>query len=87
MDQATEGTLTPAGYAPRMDHWLRLMKWTRLNKYLDLSGDTRDAVYQRRRCGKWLDGIHWRRDPDGNLWINIEAVTAWVNGQKPYLAA
>ncbi len=53
------------------------MKWVKLRKYIETSGDTSDAVHARRKTGKWLDGIHCQVR-DGNLWINTEAVEKWV---------
>jgi len=54
------------------------MKWVKLKKYCELSGDTRDAVHGRRRKGQWADGLQCRVGPDGNLWINLEEVQRWV---------
>lgn len=54
------------------------MKWIKLKKYCETSGDTLDAVHAKRRKGAWLDGIHCKIAPDGNLWINIFEVEQWV---------
>ncbi|VVE74703.1 hypothetical protein PCA31118_04822 [Pandoraea captiosa] len=54
------------------------MKWVKLKKYCELSGDTPDAVHAKRRKGQFVDGVHCRIADDGNLWINIEAVERWV---------
>jgi len=53
------------------------MKWIKLNKYLELSGDTSDAVHARRKNGKWLDGVHCQLR-DGKLWVNTEEIDKWV---------
>jgi len=53
------------------------MKWVKLKKYLELSGDTSDAVHARRKNGKWLDGVHCQLR-DGKLWINTEEIDKWV---------
>ena len=55
-----------------------MMKWVKLKKYCELSGDTSNAIHAKRRKGEWLDGIHCKIAPDGNLWINIEEVEKWV---------
>ncbi len=55
--------------------------WVKLDKYCELSGDTKDAVHAKRRKGWWQDGVHCRVAQDGNLWINLEAVNAWVAGK------
>jgi len=54
------------------------MKWVKLIKYCDISGDTIDAVHAKRRKGIWAEGKHWRKAPDNKIWINIEAVDKWV---------
>jgi hypothetical protein len=58
-----------------------MLNWVKLSKYCEQSGDTPDAVHAKRRKGWWLDGIHWRLAPDGNIWINLEAVNAWVENK------
>lgn len=54
------------------------MKWVKLTKYCELSGDTPDAVYAKNRKHIWQDGIHYRKAPDGCIWINTEEVEKWV---------
>ncbi|NUO87736.1 MAG: excisionase [Cupriavidus sp.] len=54
------------------------MKWVKLKKYCELSGDTPAAVHAKRKKGNFLDGVHCRIAGDGNLWINVEAVERWV---------
>lgn len=59
------------------------MKWVKLKKYCETSGDTANAVYAKRKKGAWLDGIHCKLGPDGNLWINLAEVDKWVeNGDR-----
>ena len=54
------------------------MKRVKLKKYCDLTGDTVDAVHAKRRKGKWLDDLHCKIAPDGNLWINLDEIEKWV---------
>lgn len=54
------------------------MKWVKLKKYCEYSGDTIRAVHSKRQKGTWLDGIHCKVAPDGNLWINLIEVERWV---------
>ena len=56
---------------------IETMKWVKLQKYCNLSGDTANAVHARRKKGVWLDGIHCQVR-NNNLWINTEAVEKWV---------
>lgn len=61
------------------------LRWVKLKRYCQLSGDTVHAVHARRRKGQWLDDIQCRLAPDGNLWINLIEVERWV--EKSQLAA
>lgn len=54
------------------------MKWVRLKKYCELSGDTAHAVHHRRSRGVWLDGVHTRVAADRRLWVNVDEVSKWV---------
>lgn len=53
------------------------MKWVKVAKYCEISGDSRDAVHARRRKGIWLDGVQCQVR-NKNLWVNTEAVEQWV---------
>lgn len=54
------------------------MKWVKLKKYCELSGETPESVHGKRRKGQFVDDVHCRIAGDGNLWINVEAVERWV---------
>ena len=59
------------------------MKWIKLKKYCEISGDTSNAVHAKRKRGMWLDGVQCKVGPDGNIWINLVEVEQWVeNGNK-----
>lgn len=58
------------------------MKWIKLKEYCRQTGDTADAVHAKRRKGQFIDGEHCKIGPDGNLWINVEAVERWVMGDE-----
>jgi hypothetical protein len=62
------------------------MKWVKLKKYCQDSGDTSNAVHAKRKKGVWLDGVQCKIGPDGNIWINLIEVEKWVeNGNKSAL--
>jgi hypothetical protein len=54
------------------------MKWVKMRRYLELSGDTEDAVQKKVARGLWLDGLHYKTGPDNVRWFNIEAIEQWV---------
>lgn len=53
------------------------LTWVKLERYVELSGDSADAVQARRKMGKWIDGKQCKI-VDGRLWVNIPAVEEWV---------
>lgn len=57
------------------------MKWVLINRLIDLIGYTRDAIYAKKKNGVWLEGIHWRKGPDGHLFFNLEAIQRWIEGK------
>jgi len=64
------------------------MRWIRVATYCKITGDSTDAVHARRRKRQWTDGVHCKIGPDGNLWVNPEAVNQWIEqspqaGQQP----
>lgn len=54
------------------------MKWLRLKKYCEISGDTPDAVRWRRKSGVWADGKQSKIGPDKKIWVNIQEVEKWI---------
>lgn len=52
--------------------------WIRLAKYCTDKGDSADAVHARRRKRQWIDGVHCKIGPDGNLWVCVEEVNRWI---------
>jgi len=59
------------------------MKWVKLSKYCELSGDTPDAVYAKNRRHIWKEGAHYRKAADGCIWINTEEVDKWAETSHP----
>ena len=61
--------------------------WVKLEKYVELTGDTRESVLNRRKIGKWLEGIE-SKIVDGRIWINLQKVEEWItNGSQRDRAA
>lgn len=58
------------------------MKWIKLEKYCEISGETKNAVHGRRRSGVWVDGRECKVVL-GSLWVNTEAVEQWIEKSKP----
>lgn len=56
----------------------RPLTWVTLAKYCVLSGETKQAVYAKRKKSIWLEGVHSTLGPDGKIWVNIKEVEKWV---------
>ncbi len=60
------------------------LKWLKVARYCELTGETKPAVYQRRYSGKWLDGVQCQIR-DRNLWVNLPEAQKWVESREsPY---
>ncbi len=65
-----------------------MVKWVKLKKYTDYTGDSPMAVYKRIGNGVWAEGLQAKKAPDGTWWVNLEAVEEWVeNGKAPPVRA
>jgi len=58
------------------------MNWIKLKKYCEISGDTAEAVRNRRKKGVWADGKHSKIGPDGKIWVNPMEVDKWVDNYQ-----
>jgi len=56
----------------------KFTKWVTVEKYCELSGDSRQSVYNRRSRGVWHDGLHCRKVPTVGLMVNVEEVEKWI---------
>jgi hypothetical protein len=54
------------------------VKWIKLKKYCELTGETPASVKAKRRVGHFINDVHCKVAADGNLWINIDEVEKWV---------
>jgi hypothetical protein len=65
------------------------LEWVKLEKYVELSGDSVDSVQSRRRIGRWIEGNQCKI-VNGRLWINLRAAQRWVeewDAHSPSLAS
>lgn len=42
------------------------------------TGYTPKAIERKRQEGVWVEGVHWRRAPDGHIFVCLSAVSKWV---------
>lgn len=56
--------------------------WVRLNKYMELTGESRSTLLRLRQKGHIIHGYHYRTDPMDRLWVNTERMAEWVEGKQ-----
>jgi hypothetical protein len=49
-----------------------------LKKAAEIKGTTPKAIERKIDKGRWIEGIHWHKDPDGRRWIDLDEVDKWV---------
>ena len=59
-----------------------MVTWVLIHKIVELIGYTDDAIRAKIKRGIWLQGVHWRKAPDGRIFINLEAVEKWIEGKE-----
>jgi hypothetical protein len=57
------------------------VKWVTAKKAAELSGYSEKAIERKRQSGVWLEGVIWKKAPDGRIMISTEGIDAWVEGQ------
>lgn len=46
-----------------------------------MTGYSEKAVRRKIEDGKWIEGIHYTRAPDGHITMSYQAYNAWARGQ------
>lgn len=46
-----------------------------------LTGLTEKAIRRKIESGTWAEGRHYRRAPDGGLFVDMEGYEKWVAGE------
>ena len=57
------------------------MKYLTIPKFCEESGYTPDAVRSKIKRGDWLEGVVFKKAPDGRNLINVEGFEQWVENQ------
>jgi len=45
-------------------------------------GYTEKALEAKRQRGVWLEGVHWKKAPDGRITYNIQKIQEWMAGER-----
>jgi hypothetical protein len=60
-----------------LQHLIANGAWVTIDRYLEESGDTAEAVHTRRYRGIWQDGVHCNKPEGAGIWVNLPAVREW----------
>lgn len=55
-------------------------RYVTIKLYAQITGKSEGAIRKKIERGIWQEGRHYRRDPQGCIWINRPGVEAWVEG-------
>jgi hypothetical protein len=59
-----------------------MTNYVRIVKFAEVTGYTVKAVQRKIEDGVWLDTIHYRRAPDGNILVDLKRYEKWVEGDQ-----
>lgn len=54
--------------------------WALINKVIEITGYTDDAIRAKKKRGEWREGIHWRKAPDNRVVFDLTAINHWMGG-------
>ncbi len=57
------------------------LRYVKLDRFAELTGYTETALRQKKKTGKWVDGVHIIKAPDGHLMVDLLAYEAWCRGK------
>jgi len=58
------------------------IEWVLIPVFCELTGYTKRAVETKIHKGKWIEGVHYRKAPDGHIVMNLPAYNEWVLGNQ-----
>lgn len=56
------------------------MRYCLIKKLSEETGYTEKAIRSKIEQGVWLEGVHYRRAPDGRIHFNRERIERWIEG-------
>ena len=70
----------PTGQAPARSGIPSWARFVRIRKFAEITGYSERAVYMKIAKGVWIAGREYRRAPDGNICVDMEGYSLWVEG-------
>jgi hypothetical protein len=58
-----------------------MFEWVLIHRLRELVGYSDDAVRAKIKRGVWVQGVHFRKAPDGRLFFNLLAIKQWIEGK------
>lgn len=59
---------------------LHSARYVRINRFVELTGYTEDAVRAKIKEGIWRERQHYRHAPDGRIVMDMVGYEQWVEG-------
>lgn len=59
-----------------------MVPYKTITQFAAESGYTPEAIRAKIKAGVWLEGIVWKKAPDGHVLISIRGYELWVDGQQ-----
>lgn len=64
-----------------------MIRWVLINRFAELTGYSEKAVRCKIGEGVFIQGVHYKKAPDGRICIDLTAFDRWVEGtQGPVLS-
>lgn len=63
-----------------------MSRYLRIEKFAAETGYTPKAIRRKIETGVWIEGVQYRRAPDGRILVCMEAFEAWVEGSRSIAA-
>lgn len=58
-----------------------MARYVRIEKFSEETGYTPKAIRRKIETGVFVEGVHYRRAPDGRILVCMEAFEAWVEAR------
>jgi hypothetical protein len=58
------------------------IKYALIPLFASVTGYSVKACQRKIEDGVWIQGVHYRKSPDGRIHIDMNAYYAWVSGEK-----
>lgn len=60
----------------------RPVRYVLINRFVEITGYTEDAVRSKMKTGVWLQDVVWLQAPDGRILIDLEGYEEWVVSRR-----